>query len=91
MRERWSVLHGIMRSTWTLRQSPLIIKAGTKLKISIVGDELRLALAPLLPKTSVKSAAGILYRRGRKHLGDVKTGRAIRRMIEARDRAAKGR
>ncbi len=67
------------------------IRAGTKLKISIVGDELRLAPTPPFRKTAVKSAAGILYRPGRKRLGDVKTGRAIGQMIEARDKATKGR
>lgn len=67
------------------------IKTGTELTISIVGDELRLAPVPSIRKSSIKSAAGILYRPGRKYLGDAKTKRAIGRMMEARDKATKVR
>jgi AbrB family looped-hinge helix DNA binding protein len=65
------------------------IKAGTEFVISAVGDELRLTPAPTYEKTSIKAAAGILQRPGRKYLGEEETKRAIGRMIGSKDKAGK--
>ena len=67
------------------------IKAGTELVISVAGDELRLTPAPALKRTSIKDAAGILHRPGRRYLGEEKTKRAIGRMIAARDKTTRTR
>ena len=58
------------------------IKAGTELAISVAGDDKR---------TSIKDAAGILHRPGRRYLGEEKTKRAIGRMIAARDKTTRTR
>ena len=65
------------------------IKTGTEFVISSVGSELRLTPAHSLEKTSIKEAAGILHRRGRKYLGEDATRKAIGRMITARDKATR--
>ena len=67
------------------------IKTGTEFVISTVGDELRLTPAPAFEKTSLKNAAGILHRPGRKYLGEEKTKRAIGKMIETLDKVTKAR
>ncbi|MHB1528354.1 MAG: AbrB/MazE/SpoVT family DNA-binding domain-containing protein [Acidiferrobacteraceae bacterium] len=67
------------------------IKAGTELVISVAGDELRLTPVPALEKTSIKEAAGILYRRGRKYLDTEKARQAIGRMIAAQDKTTRSR
>lgn len=67
------------------------ITAGTELVISVAGDELRLTPASALEKTSIKNAAGILHRPGRRYLGAEKTKRAIGRMIAARDKTTRTR
>ncbi len=74
----------------TIRESRHI-KTGTEFVISTVGDELRLTPAPAFKKTSLKNAAGILRRLGRKYLSEVRTKRAIGRMLETRDNATKAR
>ncbi|MHB1943357.1 MAG: AbrB/MazE/SpoVT family DNA-binding domain-containing protein [Acidiferrobacteraceae bacterium] len=67
------------------------IKAGTELVLSVAGDALRLTPVPALEKTSIKEAAGILYRPGRKYLDTEKTRQAIGRMIAAQDKTTRSR
>ncbi len=67
------------------------IKAGTEMIISVAGDELRLTPTSALEKTSIKNAAGILYRPDRKYLSAKKTKRAIGRMITAQDKTTRTR
>ena len=63
------------------------ITPGTEFVIRAVGDELRLTLAPAVRKTSIEDAAGILYRPGRRYLGEEQTRRALGELIGARDKA----
>jgi AbrB family looped-hinge helix DNA binding protein len=67
------------------------IKTGAVFVITTVGDELRLTPAPVFEKTSIKNAAGILHRSGRKYLSEEKTKQAIRQVIETLDNVTKAR
>ena len=67
------------------------IKTGTEFVITAIGDELRLTPVPAFEKTSIKDAAGILHRPGRKHLGEEKTRRAIGELIGTLDKVTKAR
>lgn len=67
------------------------ITAGTELVLSVAGDALRLTPVPALDKTSIKEAAGMLYRRGRTYLGTGNTKKALRRVIATRDKATRTR
>lgn len=67
------------------------IKTGTRLVISAVGDELRLAPVAAFPATSIRKVGGILQRADRKYLNEQQTRQAIGRRIAARDKAVRKR
>jgi AbrB family looped-hinge helix DNA binding protein len=65
------------------------LAAGSKLFVSCVEGEIRLAPAPAFPKTRVEDGLGMLARKGRRRLGDEETRRAVGAMLEERDEVSK--
>ena len=65
------------------------LAAGTEFAVSFVGDEIRLTPLPMFPRTTVAAAAGLLAKRGQKHMDEQKTRASIRKTLKARDAATR--
>lgn len=71
-----------------IRQSQHLA-AGTEFFISCVEGEIRLAPAPVFPKTRVEDGMGMLARKGRRKLSNEATRQAIGAMLKRSDEASK--
>lgn len=65
------------------------LAAGTEFAVSFVGDEIRLTPLPMFPRTTVAATAGLLVKRGQKHMDEQKTRASIRKTLKARDTATR--
>jgi len=65
------------------------LSAGTEFSIAFVGQEIRLKPLPVFAATRVEEGKGMLARKGRKRLGEDRTGLAIGEMLKEADDATK--